>query len=91
MGREISARSNGDGRGNAVHRGSPDSIAMEMLADLEKDTVAMMSNYDETPPSRVSSPVNSQLIMQRDIRYRGRDGFQYPAAQSGETVDGLTV
>ena len=60
----------------------PEAIAEALMADLDKETVDFVPNYDETTeeptvlPARLSEPAG-----QRIVRHRGRDGDEHPAAQ----------
>jgi DNA gyrase subunit A len=59
-----------------------DKIANEMLADIDKETVDFVPNYDgkEKEPSVLPTRI-AQSADQRLVRHRGRHGDQYPAAQ----------
>ena len=67
-------------------------FAMELLDDLEKDTVDWQPNYDQTreepagPAVEVSEPAGK-----RHGRHRGRDGDQDSAAQSRRALRWLRV
>ena len=60
----------------------PEAIAEVMMADLDKETVDFVPNYDEThrradgPSDQLPEPAG-----QRIRRHRGRHGDQHPAAQ----------
>ncbi len=67
-------------------------IAMEMLADLEKDTVAMMSNYDETRTEpRVLPGKFPNLLCNGTSGIAVGMASNIPPHNLGETVDGLTA
>ena len=59
-----------------------EALAEEMMADLDKETVDFVPNFDETTeeptvlPTTVPEPAG-----QRIDRHRGRHGDQHPAAQ----------
>ncbi len=58
-------------------------IAHELLADIEKETVDFVPNYDESEPEPAVLPdPSAQPADQRLVRYRRGHGDQYPAAQS---------
>ena len=64
-------------------------IAMEMLADLEKETVDISCQLRRHPEGTESAPGQiSQSSLQRHLRYRGRYGDQYSAAQSSRDCRG---
>ena len=60
----------------------PEAIAEAMMADLDKETVDFVPNYDETTeeptvlPDDVPEPAGQRLV-----RHRRRHGDQHPAAQ----------
>ena len=57
-------------------------IADEMLADLDKDTVDFVPNYDESLDGALRPAVpDPQSAAQRLRRHRRRHGDQHPAAQ----------
>ena len=58
------------------------ALAEEMMADLEKETVDFVPNYDETTeePTVLPAPV-PEPARQRVGRHRRRHGDQHPAAQ----------
>ncbi len=53
------------------------------LADLDKNIVDFMPNFDETEKEPAVLPVRTEPSGQRCGRYCGRYGNQYPATQSG--------
>ena len=57
-------------------------VADEMLADLEKETVDFIPNFDQTreEPIRIAGQ-SAQLAGERRVGHRGRHGHQHPAAQ----------
>ena len=57
-------------------------IAGEMLADIDKETVDFVPNYDDTHPgARRPAGAHPQPAGQRLLRHRRRHGDQHPAAQ----------
>ncbi len=73
-----------DGDGAAAMRYTEarlSKISMEMLADINKDTVDFMPNFDETEKAYSASVPFSESVSQRYDRYRCRNGDQYSAAQ----------
>jgi DNA gyrase subunit A len=57
-------------------------IAEELLADIDKDTVDFVANFDDTTVEPGAAYANSQSAGQRFERHRGRHGHQHSAAQS---------
>ena len=58
------------------------AIAMEVLADIEKETVDFVPNFDEsTPEPTVLPDKNSESARKRIERHRRRNGDQHSAAQ----------
>ena len=75
-----------DGDGAAAMRYTEarlSKISMEMLADINKDTVDFMPNFDETEkePAVLPSPF-SESAGKRNHRYRRRYGHQHSSSQS---------
>ena len=59
-------------------------IADELLADIEKDTVDFIPNFDESLQEPTVLPhQGAEPPGQRLLGHRGRHGHQYPAAQPG--------
>ena len=59
-------------------------LAEDLMADLEKDTVDFVPNYDETTeePTVLPAPI-PEPAGERLVGHRRRDGHQRPAAQPG--------
>ncbi len=72
------------GGGYALHGGTLSKISMEMLADINKDTVDFQPNFDETErePKVVLPSRFPNLLGERNFRYCSRYGYQYSASQS---------
>ena len=74
-----------DGDGAAAMRYTEarlSKISMEMLADINKDTVDFVPNFDETEKEPAVLPSRlSESSGKRYLRYRGRYGNQYSATQ----------
>ena len=57
------------------------AIAGEMLADIDKDTVDFVDNYDGTQKQPSVLPAKlPNLLVNGSLGHRGRDGDQHPAA-----------
>ena len=57
-------------------------IAHELLADIDKDTVDFIPNYDESEQRAVgAADARAEPAGQRRLGHRGRHGDQYSAAQ----------
>ena len=56
-------------------------LALDVLADIEKETVPFIPNFDNqgTEPSVLPGTAAAALA-QRFERHRGRHGYQHPAA-----------
>ena len=60
------------------------AIAAELLADIDKDTVDFVANYDGTRMEPAVLPGQAaQPAHQRLLRHRRRHGHQHPAPQPG--------
>ena len=74
-----------DGDGAAAMRYTEarlSKISVEMLADIYKDTVDFIPNFDETEKEPTVLPSRfPNLLVNGGNRYRGRNGNKYPAAQ----------
>ncbi len=73
-----------DGDGAAAMRYTEarlSKISMEMLADINKDTVDFIPNFDETEKEPCSAIQFSEPSGKRYFRYRCRYGNQYSASQ----------
>jgi DNA gyrase subunit A len=58
------------------------AITDEMLADIEKETVDFVENYDGTPPQPSVLPAKlPNLLVNGSVRHRRRHGHEHPAAQ----------
>ena len=63
------------------------AIAEEMLADIDKNTVDFVPNYDDETRNQPSCPARlPEPAAQRRVRHRRRHGDEYPAAQSDRDV-----
>ena len=58
-------------------------LALELMADIDEETVDMVGNYDGSPSSPPSCPRGSQPAGQRLAGHRRRHGDQRPAPQHG--------
>lgn len=56
-------------------------ITQEMLADIDKETVDFMPNYDESLQELTVLPAKIPNLHQWFQRYRRRDGDKYSTAQ----------
>jgi hypothetical protein len=61
-------------------------VAMEMLADIDKNTVDFVPNFDDRLQEPTVLPAASRTCRQRLVGHRGRHGDEHPAAQSREVV-----
>ena len=62
-------------------------IAAEMLADIDKETVDFVDNYDGTQQAAVRPAGQApEPARQRQLRHRRRHGHQHPAAPSGRDL-----
>ena len=77
-----------DGDGAAAMRYTEarlSKISMEMLADINKDTVDFAPNFDETEKEPIVLPSRyPNLSGKRNYRYCSRYGNQYSSSQSAE-------
>jgi DNA gyrase subunit A len=66
-------------------------LAMEMLRDIDEDTVDFRPNYDGRTRSRRSCRPASRTCWSTARRHRGRHGHQHPAAQPARGRRGRPV
>ncbi len=60
----------------------PEPLAEAMMADLDKETVDFVPNYDETTEEPTVLPTTfPNLLVNGSIGHRGRHGDEHPAAQ----------
>ena len=57
-------------------------LAEELLADIERETVDFIPNYDDSLKEPAVLPSRIPNLLVNGASYRGRHGDQYPAAQS---------
>ena len=81
--------------GAAAHRYTETKmapLAMEMVRDIDEDTVDLQDNYDgRTQEPTVLPGAVPEPARQRIGRHRGRHGHQHPAAQSARGGGGRAV
>ena len=73
-----------DGDGAAAMRYTEarlSKISMELTADINKNTVDFIPNFDETEKEPTVLPSRFPNSVERYFRYRCRYGDEYPAAQ----------
>ena len=62
-------------------------LAERMLADIDKDTVDFVDNFDGSQQEPEVLPAQVPNLLINGVgRNRGRDGDEYPAAQSGRSL-----